>query len=134
MEILVKRIAKKADYTIGKMFVNGVYFCDTLEDRERELRTIADKVPGKTAIPRGTYKVVETYSKHFKRNLPELLNVPFFTAIRIHSGNTADDTEGCILLGKNTEPGKVSRSREYEQRLMLIMGKAKGENITIRIA
>lgn len=131
MKIQVKRIAKKDTYTIGKMFIDGVYFCDTIEDRCINW-DIDSKINGKTAIKEGTYKVVLTVSNRFKRLLPLLINVPNFDGIRIHSGNTEHDTEGCILVGENKQKGMVLNSRVYEKKLMLILKKAS--EITIEIS
>lgn len=92
-----------------------VPICDVLEDTVRNNMTVAInkfiKIFGKTAIPYGEYRIVRTYSNRFKKILPELLDVPHFSGIRIHPGNTADDTEGCLLPGKNTVKGKVLESR-----------------------
>lgn len=106
MEILVKRIARKEKYTIGKMYIDGQYVCDTLEDTDRGLKKSMSleeikqkKVYGQTAIPEGKYQIIWSYSNKFKKNLPLLLNVPGYEGIRIHSGNTDVDTYGCILLG-----------------------------------
>ena len=107
MKIEVKRTFKGTEYTIGKLYIDGNYFCDTLEDTVR----IGDKVYGKTAIPAGTYKVKKTFSPRFKKVLPEILNVPGFSGVRIHSGNTAKDTEGCLLLGLNKVKGAVINSQ-----------------------
>ncbi len=108
MKIEVKRIFCGTDYTIGKLYIDGAYFCDTLED---VVRPAGQKIAGKTAIPSGTYKVKKTMSPRFKSVLPEILNVPGFTGVRIHSGNTADDTAGCLLLGLNKAKGKVLCSK-----------------------
>lgn len=116
MEIKVERLWKKDAYTIGKMYLNGEYFCNTLEDKERDL-TKEKKVYGETAIPAGRYEVVYTYSPHFKRNLPRLLAVPQFDGVLIHAGNTTSDTLGCILVGENKEKGKVINSRMYSNIL-----------------
>jgi len=112
MELKVKRIAKRDTYTIGKLYVDGEYFCDTIEDRDRGLNDSMSveeikkiKVYGETAIPTGRYRVTLSYSVKFKKMLPEILNVKGFTGIRIHSGNTAKDSLGCILVGKNTVVG-----------------------------
>ncbi len=102
MKITVKRTFKGTEYTIGKLYIDGHYFCDTLEDTVRKV-----KIAGKTAIPTGTYKVKKTMSPRFQKILPEILNVPNFTGVRIHAGNTAADTDGCLLLGLNKEKGKV---------------------------
>ena len=119
MEILVERTYKKKDYTIGKMYINGEYFCDSLEDTDRgltQIMTLSEikevKEYGRTAIPTGRYQVAYTYSPRFKKHLPLLLNVPAFEGVRIHSGNTHRDTEGCILLGENKAVGKVLNSRK----------------------
>ena len=93
------------------------------------------KVPGKTAIPAGTYKVIFNWSPKFGRNLPRLLNVPHFDGILIHPGNTADDSAGCILVGKNTEVGRLTESRYTSDKLNVLIEDAQrhGEEITIEI-
>ena len=121
MNITIKRIALKDTYTIGHMYIDDVYFCDTLED---VVRPKGEKVYGKTAIPYGTYEVKWTYSPRFKRYMPLIDNVPGFAGIRIHSGNTAKDTEGCILVGQNKEVGKVLNSRGIVNKLYPIIKKA----------
>lgn len=117
MEIKLKRIARRNTYTIGKLYINGQYECDTIEDKDRglskemplnEIKNI--KVYAKTAIPTGRYQVVWTYSAKFNKSLPLLLNVPGFEGIRIHSGNTEEDSAGCIILGQNKVVGKVINS------------------------
>lgn len=124
MELTLKRIAKKDTYTIGKLYVDGEYFCDTLEDKDRGLTSdmsLEDikkvKVYGQTAIPLGRYRVTMNMSSRFKKVMPLLLYVPGFDGIRIHSGNTAADTQGCILLGQNKVVGKVINSRIYTDKL-----------------
>lgn len=117
MEITVKRIYLGPTYTIGNMYIDGDYVCDTLEDTVRDLNKNGKfdageyKVYGETAIPYGRYEVRWTFSSRFKKYMPELINVPNFSGIRIHSGNTAKDTLGCILLGKNTKKGMVTESK-----------------------
>ena len=142
MEILVKREYKKKDYTIGKMYINGEYFCDSLEDPDRGLTnimTLAEikevKEHGCTAIPTGRYPIAYTYSARFKKHLPLLLNVPAFEGVRIHSGNTHKDTEGCILLGENKAVGKVLNSRKTMDEFLRILKPAieACENIWIEI-
>lgn len=108
MQINVKRTFKGQKYTIGKLYIDGHYLCDTLEDTVRPAGT---KIAGKTAIPAGTYKVKKTMSPRFKKVLPEILNVPGFSGVRIHAGNTAADTDGCLLLGLNKAKGKVLESQ-----------------------
>ena len=97
MEIIVNRIFKASTYTIGELSVDGNYICDTLEDR---VRPTGEKVYGETAIPYGTYTVTLSYSNRFKKTMPEILNVPNFSGIRIHCGNSSKDTEGCLLVVK----------------------------------
>jgi hypothetical protein len=107
--------------TVGEMLMDGVHECWTLEDEVREVAGEPIhkwKVPGKTAIPVGKYRVVLTHSNRFKRVLPELLNVPGFLGVRIHSGNTQDDTEGCILVGEEKGSSTVTRSRDAMVELM----------------
>lgn len=87
------------DLTFGKLYLNDVYFCETLEDVDRKLEAGGVKIPGDTAIPRGKYRVTIDHSQRFGRDMMHVLDVPGFTGIRIHSGNTIADTEGCILLG-----------------------------------
>ena len=117
MEIVVKRIALKPTYTIGKLYIDGEYFCDTLEDTVRDLNKNGKfdngekKVYGGTAIPYGKYEVKWTYSHRFKKYTPQLMNVPSFEGIRIHSGNSSKDSSGCLLLGENKQVGKVLNSK-----------------------
>ena len=101
MLIEVKRLEFKDTHTVGKMYVDGVYECYTLEDAVRN----GTKVIGKTAIPIGTYKLIIDASTRFKQDMPHILDVPDFTGVRIHAGNTSADTDGCILLG-STWAGK----------------------------
>ena len=127
MKLKLQRIFKAETYTIGKLFIDGVYFCDTLEDKVRDV-----KIKGITAIPTGKYKVKITMSNRFKKLMPLLIDVPNFEGIRIHSGNTSEDTEGCILVGKNSETGKVTNSRNTFEKLMLELNKDK-DNLSIEI-
>jgi len=129
MNLELKRISCKPAYTIGKLYIDGKYFCDTLEDA---VRPAGVKIKGETAIPVGTYKVEMTMSNRFKRVLPLLLNVPNFDGIRIHRGNTAADTEGCILVGENKQVGKVINSTDTEIELVLLLKNEK--NIIIEIS
>ena len=127
MKLKLQRIFKAETYTIGKLFIDGVYFCDTLEDKVRDV-----KIKGITAIPAGKYKVKITMSNRFKKLMPLLIDVPNFEGVRIHSGNTSEDTEGCILVGKNSETGKVTNSRNTFEKLMLELNKDK-DNLSIEI-
>lgn len=153
MKIELERRWKKATYTIGRLYVDGVYFCNTLEDRDRELKqtdpiaTIKSrKVYGETAIPSGTYGVamnvtspkyaaVSWYWQLCQGKMPRLLSVPGFEGILIHPGNTALDSLGCILVGKNTKVGQLTESKATFQKLYKEMAKAvkEGEEITIVI-
>lgn len=128
MKIKVDRIYKGESYTIGKMYLNGEYFCDTLEDAIRPV-----KIPNETAIPAGTYKVEVTYSPRFKRNLPLLIDVPNYTGIRIHNGSNKDHTSGCILVGFNTAKGKLTDSRKTSDQLTEKL-KSLSEPIEIEIS
>ena len=143
MRILLQRHALKAGYTIGRMEINGRYFCDTLEDTDRGLREsmtedeiTALKVKGATAIPTGTYRIdMQTRSPRFGRVLPRLVSVKGYAGVLIHSGNTAADTEGCILVGENRERGKVLNSRATLESLLVFLraAQAEGEEIELTI-
>ena len=128
MKIKVDRIYKGESYTIGKMYLNGEYFCDTLEDAIRPV-----KIPNETAIPAGIYKVEVTYSPRFKRNLPLLVDVPNYTGIRIHNGSNKDHTSGCILVGFNTSKGMLTNSRKTSDKLTNLL-KSLSEPIEIEIS
>ena len=136
MELTLNRIYKGTTYTIGHLYINGKYFCDTIEDTVRILNTEDDKIPKKTAIPDGRYRLILTYSPHFHRVLPELLNVPFFKNIRIHNGNTEEDSAGCIIVGLNKTKGKVINSNQTLNKLMDILNPVNniGEKIYIKIS
>ena len=129
MKLLSKRIYKAPDYTISNLSIDGKFFCHVLEDMVREE---GKKIWGKTAIPAGTYKVILNVSNRFKILMPLLLNVPNFEGIRIHAGNTAQDTHGCLLVGVNSVKGKVTESKKTFAALMEILKSAKDE-ITIEI-
>lgn len=134
MELKVERKWPKATYTVGRLYVDGKMFCNTLEDRVRDLNT-EEKVYGKTAIPAGRYRVIFNWSPKFGRNLPRLLNVPLFEGILIHPGNTAADSAGCILVGKNSAVGRLSESRNTSDRLNVLIEDAqrRGEDIFITV-
>lgn len=131
MKLLLERKYKKENYTIGKLYIDGIYFCDTLEDtvRIKDCNCIY-KIYGETAIPEGEYdiKIIERSNGILT---PMLINVPCFNGILIHSGNDEDDTEGCILVGINREKGKVLNSRNTFNLLMNNLLSA--EKITIEI-
>lgn len=135
MKLQLRRIAKRSTYTIGKLYIDGRYTCDTLEDRVRDLSK-EDKVPGETAIPEGTYDVVVNISPKFRRLLPRLLNVPHFDGILIHRGNTAKDSAGCILVGENRCVGRVDNSAYWEREITerLLIAQNRDEDITIEVS
>ena len=110
-------------------------FCDTLEPTWRDYNHGARKIKGRSAIPEGRYAVVISWSPKMKKWLPILLGVPMFSGVRIHAGNTAKDTEGCILVGENLKKGMVLNSNIWLHRLMERIGEAKerGEGVWITI-
>lgn len=152
MELNLNRRYKGDGYTIGTLTIDGKYFCDTLEDTDRgldqsmtEANIMHIKVKGKTAIPTGTYRIdMATISPRFKARwwarqfggiVPRLVGVRGFTGVLIHPGNTADDTDGCILVGRNTVVGGLTDSVKTYLKLMnlLVAARDRGEMITIEI-
>lgn len=121
--------------TIGNLYVNGVYQCATLEDADRKIESGGAKVYGKTCIPRGTYEVIVDFSNRFQVRMPLLLNVPQFTGVRIHPGNTDKDTEGCVLVGETRGADFVGDSRIAYNALFANIEAAilSGEKIEIEI-
>lgn len=139
MRLTLIRIANKPAYTIGKLYIDGCYYCDVLEDVDRgldddmkESEILNKKIKGQTAIPTGIYPVKITYSPKYKKLMPLIDNVKGYQGIRIHSGNTHKDTEGCLLVGKNKEVGKVLESRKTFNALYKILTETK-EHIIIDI-
>ena len=152
MKLKVDRKWKADTYTISAFFINGVRFYETVEDKDRGLSSgmsLADinskKVYGETAIPTGTYKVILSVSNKFKTRawakkygglVPELVNVPGFSGVRIHPGNTAADSLGCILPGENKIKGGVTNSTKRYYELMdkyIVPAWSRKEEITITI-
>lgn len=155
MELKLIRKYFKDTYTIGKLYIDGLYFCDTLEDKDRNLTSTMTeqeikkiKVKSSTAIPIGVYNITLAikstkysnftkypYVKFCNGKMPRLLNVKGFDGILIHAGNTKDDTDGCILVGKNKAVGKVLESQKTFTELYKKLKEAvdKGEKITIEI-
>ena len=152
MELLLTRNYKKDKYTIGKLYINGKLFSNTIEDKDRGLTSTMTeaqikglKVYGETAIPTGTYDIDlntvspkfkdRTWAKPYGGKLPRLLNVKGYEGVLIHVGNTHKDTLGCLLVGLNTKVGMVTNSTEYFHKLMkeLLAAKLKGEEIKITI-
>ena len=134
MELTLNRIFLGSSATIGELYVDGEHIADTLEDR---VRPEGEKVYGKTAIPEGTYEMVVSYSPRFKKILPEILNVPNFSGIRIHSLNKAEESEGCIGVGEwnGKDTNWISNSRKAFNKLFAILQEAsdRGEKIAITI-
>lgn len=132
MEITIERRYGCARYTVGALYVDGAYFCDTLEPPVREYGV---KIPGRSAVPAGTYKTVLNYSARFQRVLPLLIDVPGFEGVRIHPGNGAEDTRGCVLVGFNRQKGRVLQSRATFERLFekLRLAEQRGETVSAQI-
>lgn len=152
LKLHLKRRFRRENYTIGKLYVNDVPFCDTLENKDRDLRQDMPldvikriKVYGETAIPTGTYSIsmsrcspkfaqIEYYKDFCGGYMPRLMNVPGFRGILIHRGNREDATEGCLLVGDNTSPGGLSHSKDrWEQLMQLYLIPAKKLKIPITI-
>ena len=151
MELILERIAKRKTYTIGHLYIRqqvmdeyqpgteDKYFCDTLEPTWRDYANGAYKVKGRSAIPEGRYAVVISWSPKFKMWLPVLLGGPdfnhLFKGIRIHMGNTAADTAGCILVGRNQLVGQLLESRKwlYELKQKIVEAKNRGEPVWLTI-
>lgn len=143
MELLLKRKYKAENYTIGDLYVDGRFFCHTIEDKVRPLPARCPEPPmgrtckckekeyARTAIPAGTYRITMERSPRFKRVLPYLHDVPHFLGILIHSGNTEKDSAGCIIVGKNTVKGRVTESRKTSDTLNALLSKEHTITITI---
>lgn len=143
MKLFLRRKFKADQYTIGDLLIDGVFFCNTLEDTVRNLPAVCpdtprgqnckckQKVYSRTAIPAGTYKITMQHSPRFKRTLPMLHDVPHFLGILIHSGNDENASSGCILVGFNRAKGKVLESRATSDKLNAIL--AREPEIEIQI-
>lgn len=149
MKLKLDRKYKLPEYTIGKLYIDGEYFCDTLEDTDRGLSSdmpfqeiIKRKIQGKTAVPTGTYKITmnvvsprfknRTWAKPYQGKLPRLIDTIGFEGVLIHVGNSPEDTLGCILVGKNTIKGKITNSTSTFHSLMKKLLEDK-DNIIITI-
>ena len=135
MKLLVQREMFSDTSSIGSLYVNGVLECKTLEDKDRLLESGGEKMYGETAIPRGIYKVIITFSNRFKKPMPLLVDVPQFEGIRIHPGNVAEDTHGCILVGVGIGQDILYNSRQAYERLFnkLEAAESLGEEIELEI-
>lgn len=155
MELILKRIALRSEYTIGKLYVDGEYVADTIEDTVRDLDKNGKfangevKIPGKTAIPYGRYEITMkvkspkysnfskySWAKKYDGYLPRLLNVPHFDGVLIHVGNSELDSEACVLVGENKVVGKVINSVNTFRKLMdeyLVPAKKRNEKIFIEV-
>lgn len=134
MKLTLKRIALRQTYTIGKLYIDDNYFCDTLEDTVRDLDKDGkfdngeEKIKGNTAIPYGTYEITtnvvsprfkdRVWAKPYGGKIPRLINVPSFDGVLMHPGSSSADTSGCLLVGKNTTVGKLTDSQKTFHMLM----------------
>lgn len=116
MELKLVRETYSKDSTIGKLYINGVFHCYTLEDMVRPV-----KIQNVTAIPKGKYEVIINFSNRFKQLMPLLLNVPNYDGVRIHWGNYSKDTEGCILVGSTKGVDFIGNSRQQYAKLLSIL-------------
>lgn len=138
MDIVVKRINFTEDYTEGKLYINGTYICDTLEDKDRGLdnsmsvdEILQVKVYSKTSIPTGRYRIIIDYSNKFQKNLIRILNVRGFDGIRLHSLNEASQSLGCIGVGKKMSDGWIGESRKTYAIVHSIVEKAIKNNESV---
>lgn len=128
INLFTHRVYLKKTYTVGNLSIGERFFCNTLEDPVRDLNHDGDltdygevKIPGETAIPFGRYPVIVSWSPKLKRELPLILDVKHFTGIRIHKVSTAKGTEGCVGIGMNTSPGRLTDGEKYEKKLVSIL-------------
>lgn len=124
MEMVLQRRPSVDGATIGELTVNGIHQCYTCED---VVRPDGEKVDGKTAIPAGRYKVIVTFSNRFQQRMPLVLAVPGFSGIRIHPGNTAADTLGCLLVGRTHTANTVGESRLAYEALFPEIDSTEGD-------
>lgn len=140
MKLTLKRIALKTTYTIGHLYIDGKYFCDTIEDKVRDLKK-EPKIKGQTAIPYGTYEVItnvvsprfkdRSWAKPYGGKVPRLVNVPGFEGVLIHPGTDQNSTSGCLIVGQNKIKGKVINSQKTFYALMSKLKDQKDITITI---
>lgn len=139
MNLLIQRDTFTDTATLGKLYIDGVEFCNTLEDtmREKGGATFPScKVQNETAIPVGVYTVVIDFSPHFKKELPHILDVPCYEGVRIHAGNSPQDSSGCILVGQTRRGNdEIGNSLNAFNALFAVLERAydKGDPITLTI-
>ena len=131
MKLTLQRYLFGSDYTMGLLFIDGVYFCDTIEDTFRGNDLNGKKVANETCIPYGVYTIKITYSAKYKKNMPQILNVPYFEGVRIHAGNKATDTSGCVIVGIKSQNGEVLQSRKMYNALLKRLETANNIKIDI---
>lgn len=132
MNLLLERSLAVKECTFGNLYADDSWQCFTLEDKDRYLEKGYPKVPRETAIPRGTYRLVLDWSNRFNRIMPHILDVPQFKGVRIHSGNTTDDTEGCILVGYKVGITSIAESQKAFYQLFNKLQSCK-EPMTIEV-
>lgn len=152
MNLKLKRLYKKPTYTIGKLYIDDVYFADTIEDKDRGLTSNMTeeqiksiKIKNETAIPTGTYQIdmnsvspkfgSTSWAKPYGGKVPRLIGIKGFDGVLIHlTGNTSKDTSGCILVGKNNVVGMITQSRDYVSKLyQILFSICKKEKVYITI-
>lgn len=142
MKVIILRSVFNTDCTIGEFFIDGSYVCDAMEPADKGLwkdmpmwYIRKNKVKGKTAIPYGTYEVIISRSPKFKKDLPEVLDVPCFSGIRMHAGNWPKDTEGCIMFGKWRGGSQIKESKLWTDTVIARISDAlnKGEKVYLEI-
>lgn len=138
LKLKLVRKAGNANFTEGRMYLNDEFECFTIEDADRKLESGGVKIQNKTAIPKGVYKIILSMSNRFKKVLPEVLGVPNFSGVRIHSGNTSKDTEGCIIVGAlndSFDDDFVGASKVAMSRLLPKIQKAikAGKEVSLEI-
>lgn len=134
MEIVIKRVAFRQTYTVGHLYIDHKLFCDTLEPHSINW-AVETKIPGRTAIPEGTYGIALALSMKFHRFMPYLVGIPEFQGVMFHWGNYPKHTAGCILVGDNTDVGKLFNSRKIFMKLYSLIEEAvkKGEKVMVHI-
>lgn len=136
MKIQIVRESSGDHGTFGRVHVDGLFVCHSLEDKDRRIESGGVKIPGETAIPRGTYNVTIDMSVRFKKLMMHVLDVPQFSGVRIHSGNTTADTEGCILLGNGRANGYLIDSRSAVNKMFSAVERALklGSTVTLEVS